>query len=272
MADPVDSKASEQPDKKQSVSDSEIDAAYQDLIKGEGSPAESEKVETKVEGEVKLDVQPTIPEDQAERTRLGRRVKKVEESLDTILHKLDQIGQVRMPSQQQVDTTDSGELPEFVSTPADVERVLDVRDRKRQSAIELYQTNYAKAIGKMENEIEDPKLAEEVITEIFSNPQAFNKILSENPSFDAEVNFNKAMASVLRKKLAVPLKPKPNVKGETPIAPTGTTVGSTSKGAVEAPIELDEFAKEFVKATGMSPESVKTALSGEIPLGLVRGK
>ncbi len=267
MANPVDSKESKQPD---NVSYSELDSAYQEATKVEGSVKEPEKVETKPEEEVKPETQIIDTPTQADRTQLGRKVKRLEESLETILQKLDQIGQVQIPSHQQVGTTD--DVPEFVSTPDDVKKIYRKIREEEQSVAEKYQTSYARAIYKMENEIDDPKLAEEVEHEIFANPQAFNKVLSDNPSIDAEVNFNKAMASVLRKKLATPQKTKPNVKGETPIAPTGATVGSTSKGTSEAPIELDDFAKEFVKVTGMSPEHVKAALSGETPIGLNRGR
>ena len=74
-----------------------------------------------------------------------------------------------------------------------------------------------------------------------------------------ELNYNKAKSSLLAKKMAKPKVPGRHEKAEG----TSLSVKSQTDKSESSDVELDDFAKEYVKKTGTSEESIKAALKGE---------
>jgi len=196
-----------------------------------------------------------------ERSNLGRKVKKLE---DTISELTDIIQELR--ASRQTVNAPQADMPEYISTPDDVERVLTARERKQKEEQARYQGAYAKTfrgLGKNESDYE------EVFNEMFEH---FNEVRTGDPEVDAELNYAKAKASLLSKKLAGPAKaPKANVKGSKTEVSTNLSVESRADDTPGADVQLDEFAKEFVAKTKMNNESVKDALKSETPIHL-RGR
>jgi hypothetical protein len=61
-----------------------------------------------------------------------------------------------------------------------------------------------------------------------------------------------------------PKNPLDKNKDETP-KNLGSGEDSKKETRTPSPVELDEYAAEFVKSTGMKPESVESALKGDAP-------
>lgn len=255
-------KANEQ---SQTVTDTPVtDADLDSALEGSGQP--ETVVEPQADG---LTVKPIEEEDHSEKSRLGRKVKRMEEQFSNVLERFDDFMSRSTPPQPSpplVGSTD--ELPEFIQTPEDVERVVNARERKIATAQQLYSGNYIKqlqGLGNVNTEIHD-----DILNEMAANPN-FNTRHTGNPIVDARLNYAEAKASVLAKKTAG-TKPNIPVSGGSPIAPTG--ISATSRNAVtptsDLP-ELSEASKEFIRRTGMSEEDVKAALTGNAPLSIMGG-
>ena len=196
-----------------------------------------------------------------ERSNLGRKVKKLEETLVEMNEALQELR-----SSKQTASAPQADLPEYISTPDDVEKYLTVRERKQKEEQVQYQGVYAKtfrSVGK-----EDPDIYEEVFNEMFEH---FNVVRTGSPEIDAELNYAKAKASVLSKKSATPAKARANVKGGKTEVSTNLSVESRADDTPVADIQLDDFAKEFVTKTGMKQESIRGALKEDTPIHL-RGR
>ena len=260
MADPNDS-----PESKAAVkqpTDADLDSAYRDLIGG--GDVEKKPV---VEGEGKPQIQEgqsPEPDEQLERTRLGRRVKKMEGTLDEIRNFMQTLSG---PASHPKPSEASGdEIPEFVSTPADVDKILDNRERRKIESQKTYETQYFKRLNTFSGE--DPDFHEQIVDEMVKN-QRFNQILTGNPDIDARTNYAEAKAHLLSQKMS---KVRPNVRGGKPSVSTDLSISSHSDRSVPEDIQLDPVAAEFVKKVGMSKESVNKAFAGEMPVHLARSK
>lgn len=237
----------------QPVTDTDLDSA----LEGSGQP------ETIVEPQA--GVKPIEEEDHSEKSRLGRKVKRMEEQFSNILEKFDDFMSQRSSFSPQ-PSPPVDELPEFIQTPEDVEKVLSNREKRISMAQQIYSGNYIKqlqGLGNVNNEIHDA-----ILNEMAEN-QNFNLRHTGNPIVDARLNYAEAKAAVLAKKTAG-TKPNIPVSGSSPIAPTG--ISATSRNAVtptsDLP-ELSEASKEFIRRTGMSEEDVKAALTGNAPLSIM---
>src|SRR3972149_3260591 len=194
-------------------------------------------------------------EDHAEKTRLGRKVKKLEEGMVTkaefsqLKNNLDSF--MTKPAEQV--KAEQFDMPEYVATPDDVEKVIQVREARQRNEQETYQKAYVSQMVSMStgNEQHD-----EVVKEMMAN---FNIRRTGNPQIDAELNYAKAQAAVLSRGAT---KTVP-VKGEKPAA-AGVTVGNTNtQRKVTLPklsAEAESFAAYMIR-NGMSEESIAEALA-----------
>lgn len=194
-------------------------------------------------------------EDHATKTRLGRKVKKLEEVMVTksefnqLMTKLDTF--MTRPSEQQVSTP-LIDMPEYVATPDDVEKVIQARENRIRSEQDTYQKAYVSTMVSMGqgNDTHD-----EIVKEMMTN---FNVRRTGNPQIDAELNYAKAQAAVLSRQTT---KTVP-VKGDKPIG-TGVTHGVTNTQTKVTLPKLTPEAENFVsymKRQGMSDESISEAL------------
>jgi hypothetical protein len=84
------------------------------------------------------------------------------------------------------------------------------------------------------------------------------------------MNYLEAKTAILQKRLASG-KPVNVFKGTHPgTPPTGNKVTTNVNTAVDDLPQLDELSQDFIKRTGMSVESVNTALKSDMPYGLRR--
>jgi hypothetical protein len=117
--------------------------------------------------------------------------------------------------------------------------------------------------------MKDDEYFDEVVGLMKSDP-AFDKIHTGDPEKDVDINYNKAARALLARKLAT-VKIKPVVHGdEHEDLATGLSGSTKVAGKLSGSIELDDFAKEYIAATGMNEDDVKAALKGSASAHLVR--
>lgn len=212
-------------------------------------------------------------DDNAEKSRLGRKIKAMEEESKKNKELLDEIlKEIRTGKQTKSEVVDKSEsnddeeeYPETITTPEDIERYNRVKAKKDQKALTEYQTKYRGLIKGYDGD----EHYKDVIELIKTNPE-FDKIYTGDPAVDVEINYNKAAKVVLSKKVKAATTKKIDVHGddneENP--PAGLSGGGKVAKVDTKEIELDEHAKEFVAKVKMSKEDVATALKGDTPLNL----
>ena len=229
------------------------------------------------------------PTDNAERSRLGRRLKATEDKLDAILAKLE--GQPGGQAQQQpaqvaenvtyddtyiqnqIDAAIAeGKLPETIMTPHDQYRVNQFVNGLHQTMSNQYAFRYLNTLKAPVLKGNTPDdIHAEVIEELQKVDSPFNLRRYDNPTVDAQMNYLEAKASVLQKRLAGG-KPTTVFRGRPEGSPaTGTSVSTRTETVVDEMPALDEASQDFIKRTGMSVDSVKSALKGPMPFHLRGG-
>lgn len=232
----------------------------------DSGPVTDEALTAALEGRETSEPEPTVKateaelkaqeDDHQEKSHLGRKVKKLEDVMVTkaefnqLMTKLDSYMTTKPVEQAGTEQTD---MPEYVATPEDVEKVIQARERRIAADQESYQKAYVSQMVSMGN---GNDIHDEIVKEMMAN---FNVRRTGNPQIDAELNYTKAQAAVLSRGTvkAVP------VKGDKPVA-AGVTHGNTNTQHKVVLPKLSPEAENFVaymRRQGMSEGSIVEALS-----------
>jgi hypothetical protein len=208
--------------------------------------------------------QPQTPEeDNSERSRLGRRVKRLEDNIDNAL------SEMRSMLAQRVTPPPPVEAPQddVPVTRRETWDVIREYESKKAEESQRYAKDYVRhltSLGLDYSEEEFNEIAKEHI-------EKFNIRHSNDPKSDAERNFRAAENAILRKKLQASRTTKPNpLPGNKPTAPLGGPPGAPPPAPAQAKTKLDDDASHFAKALGLSEDWIEDALKGEQPLYLGR--
>lgn len=185
------------------------------------------------------------PDDNAERSRLGRKVKEQEQLLQTILLELQSL---KKPAAEPVEEEEDDEA---LAEEARLEKLLERIQQKKEAKKTSYESKYLATLHTITKDVDEAE--HKAIVEIMLSK--YNKVITENPEVDAELNYRKAEADYLRSGVG---KRKAPLRGDKP--PKVEIPESKKKGAEALDVELDDFAKEFVAKTKMSTDSIKKAL------------
>lgn len=235
----------------------------------EPDPAEPEpepEPEPEKEPEPEPEPEPAEPEDHKERSKMGRRMSMLEDNIDTLVTKIDQLITVRAepedPDDDEPVFMTKKQLREFVRTQAKDE-VIQTK-AEDQATQKKYEDAYISHVRKIGADL-SPKQLEAVFKEMYDR---HNEVFHKIPEADADINFHRAVVS-----LADKAKPAPKViplKKDDPEKLGGPADTAVTKKTVVAP-KLDEHALAFAKHHKLTDEQVAEALAGETPLSL-RGK
>lgn len=247
--------------------------------KVEGKTETEETQETAEETEVQDDDLPYEPADNRERSRLGRRMKSLEETLNTLVSKLDGItkpaettvalekvtyGDEYM-AQQITEAKEQGIIPDIITTPEDIMATNAFVNRVNQTMQIRYAQGYLGEVKRLQTVGKVPdKLHNEILVELQSATSPFNQRHVDNPVIDARINYAEAKAFLIEKKTVTP---KTVFKGKMDVA-TGVTASTRTDVVKDEMPALDEKANEFIRLTGMNPDSVKAALKEPMPFHL----
>jgi len=223
----------------------------------EGEAAVLEKEEEKALAEVSEEEE-VIPEepDNDGKSRLGRRVKKVEDSYDRLVGKMDAFLDAQKPQvqEEELDT----DMP---VTFGDLDSFIDKREKRKVKKDRDYFDTYAESLVNLSKDLPND-VAEEIFKE---HDEHYTMRANLDPATAAHINFLEAKSVVLSRLVASePVKRNP-LKGKRVDLPSGTSGGSRMKGKDTKNLGLDEETKSLIKELGLTEEEAKTALGEDSP-------
>ncbi len=222
-------------------------------------------------------------DDHKERTRLGRKVAKLEDTLSAVLKQNEElIGVLKGQIQPKVQPEPQAEEMLDLNDPAQLDRFLTQREEQRarnaQESVIQYQRGYLTELnGWMEKAEEtgeaDAKDVRALLTK--EGPDAiFNVRYSNDPKADFERNLYKAQAHFWKQKAAKPAaEARPNpLKNDKPKAPLGVA-GESKTDAPKGPpsLSISPAAKAYAEKMGMTEDDMRAALSSPVPAHFNRG-
>lgn len=252
------------------VTDAELNAAAEGKTTEE-KVAKPEEKEVTAGLKIQLEKTPeelAAEEDHKERSRLGRKMAKVEEELLEQRRQTNELMELLRTQMTRKEQEEIPNLPEYITTPQELEQYLEHRESKKVKQQQDYHQGYAKTVfGFKPN---DPDIHADILKEMDAN---FRNIPTGNPAVDAEINYSKAKAAYYSKAVAarkvekeIPLK-----GGKEEVA---TGLSGTSRVTTKATVlpKLDSVAQEYVdylRSKGKKEEEinafVKSSLEGEAP-------
>lgn len=210
--------------------------------------------ETKVE-EKHEEVRREGESDQQFRSRLGKRVSRMEDNFSSFMEEIrSEIKNLRTaPSSDNQFTASADGSGSYISTEDDVKRVIQKYESERVNATAQYQNNYLDRLARMgmEEGLNDVEFVR--LEELTKN----SPLTYRDASIDAERNFLRAIRVIEKERLTKGTKL--NLKGDTPVA-TGVASGAEMIDKKAAPIKLDKWAQEFVDYHKVPEEKIKKAL------------
>lgn len=225
----------------------------------ETSPKPEETV-SETTTETKTEIQKSDEEtDQQFRSRLGRRVSRLEDNITSFMNEMRSTVQtlnVAQPASNNSDTTST----EYISTRDDVKRIVSEVEAEKLNQIRSYEDSYLNHIARLslEEGLSDAEITkcEELIK------TSFNKTYSNhrNPIADAEANFQKAMR-VIDKGRSTPKTV--NLKGDTPKG-AGVNINTKTDSEPIPEIKLDKYAQDLVNYYKMPPDKVAKAFKEKV--------
>ena len=255
-----------------SVTDAELDAAAEGKAPEEitEEPKEEPKEEAKAEEQPKPEPTPeeiAAQEEHKERSRLGRKLAKVEEELLEQRKQTNELMQL-LRAKFEPKEEKPPDLPEYITTPEELEKYLNYRDQQRVQKQQEYHQNYAKTVyGFKAN---DADAHAEILKEMDAN---FRNIPTGNPLIDAQINYSQAKAAYFSKLAAAKkVEREVPVKGGQPEVPTGLSGNSRVTSKSPSLPKLDKVAQEYVdylrslgKKEDQIVEFINKTLEGEAP-------
>lgn len=243
----------------------------------EDTGEEAESMEASEEQEEEAEVPPE-PSDNGERSKLGRKVKYIEdtvlgfqEQFEERMNRLDSLITSNTKLGSNEYGAESGEEEEYIGTKTELKKFLNDYNRDQETQKQSSQLKYEKGyintimrLGSEETKEDHQAIYDEMM-------RFFNAKHSDDPMVDAEKNYLNATRSVLKKRLAAPAKKVNPLKGNKPKAPLGAGNNSETMAKKTRPIpKFDDAAQDFMNKAGISPERAAEILDGEAPANLGR--
>jgi len=191
-------------------------------------------------------------DDNAEKSRLGRKVKSLEETIGTLTRlvedqrrMLETLVQTRTSKPEEREEDDE-ELPEIPTTREDVLKILQWYERNKEKQViearRQYETAYSQTLISFLNK-EDPSIRDEV-QKVWA--EKYNLAFTNNPIYDAEKGYLLAKMEVLQR------------LAKTKSSPQQPTVSSSSSTS-SSPVNLSKEALELARNLGMSDDDIRKA-------------
>ncbi len=201
--------------------------------------------------------------EQKERSKLGRKLAKVEEEVGSIKYNLSRLDRIEAMLAS-MEARNAAVPPSHVEDE-DPDRVLTVRElqelRRReeyeqQVSMQRYQDEYIRTVKGLyaQDPVNHVLIERELLTNVSEYPTWSNR---RDARADAIANYWKARAKIIEGKLN---SSAPNVRGGSN-APTGVTTSTRQTETPRKRIQVDEVASKFAKAMGMDDDYVQTVLS-----------
>jgi len=216
----------------------------QNSNQSENSEQESQSQETQ-------DTSLKPQDDNAERSRLGRKVKHLEETIVNLTSQLETQTKLLQSLVERMSPKESAkeeDEEEVITTKKDVLRVLTEAEKKKMEEKARYENNYVKTFQSLLMQEDDG-----IRSDIYKTwNDKYNVVFTGDPVRDAEIGYLKAKVDVLSRH---------TYKGreETPFQPTKSSPSEYSKRYTLNP-EVMELAQYF----GLSDDDIKSALESDL--------
>lgn len=221
------------------------------------------------------------PEDHKERTKLGRKVAELGDTVGKLLEQNNLLLQQLAARGPQNPPSQAEPEPEYVdlSTPEGLERYLEQRERNRTDNAQRDKAQYAGGYSSQLKEYnakatEDGDADATEIHKLLTGETPFNLRHSSDPKADFTLNLSKAEAHYYKQKAkaATPERKAPlqNATPRASLAVGGESKADAGNGASK-PLRISAAAMEFAKAQGWSDEQVAAALSAPTSNSFVKG-
>lgn len=250
-------------------------SALQDQVEAEPEkPESSEVAENQLESEQETQPQqtdevPEEPSDNAERSKLGRRVSEIEKTFKDELSGLkslllEQRSQPQnIPEYNDVRQMEEDKFhldPDDVVTVKDLDAYNDYRDRQKQMQRERETQVYNSAYSNSLYNHQADNMYEEIIQELNAN---HNIRRSQNGASDAELNYLHAKNAVLERKMSEisNVRKSPLGANQDGDVPLGGPTDTNNPRARTKRVKLDTYAEGLVKDLGLSDEKVQKVLN-----------
>ncbi len=209
---------------------------------------------------------PSDQDENIERTRLGRRVKRIEDDMTNFMTEMRGYMSVQRQTPPALDEPLSDDM-QPITKKETLQVIQEYESKKNQENIQYFK-DYVRHLTTAGLELSEDEY-NEVVKE---HQDKFNIRHSSDAKADAERNFLNAYNSVLKKRISKVSKERPNpLPGKKPEAPLGGPPGAPpadTRPTVKS--KLDADATHFAQALGLSEEWVNDALIGEAPLYLAK--
>lgn len=216
----------------------------QNSIQPENSEQESQSQETQ-------DTSLKPQDDNAERSRLGRKVKYLEETIVNLTSQLETQTKLLQSLVEQMSPKEPAkeeDEEEVITTKKDVLRVLTEAEKKKMEEKARYENNYVKTFQSLLMQEDDG-----IRSDIYKTwNDKYNVVFTGDPVRDAEIGYLKAKVDVLSRH---------TYKGreETPVQPTKSSPSEYSKRYT-----LNPEAMELAQYFGLSDDDIKSALESDL--------
>ena len=219
--------------------------------------------EEKPEAEV-VDRQQESPEDNAEKSRLGRKVAEMERLFAQQGQQLNQVIGIIQAFAEQAQAQNQKTMesdPEYIPTETQefvpflekkLEAIINQKMTKDQQSVHEFAKNYIGYIDELASDEDDPALAAEIKKLTTGPGETFNKKYSDNPIADAGKNYQKAKRQVM----AAQVSGRNPLKGGKPDGPLGAAPGNTTKRD-DKTVALSAAAKRAASAWGHSDKELQ---------------
>lgn len=212
------------------------------------------------------------PQDNRERSQLGRRVSDMERNISDFMSEVrETLADLKEPRRDRFEDFDRREPVEERRSEFDLDEPLTYKDllkweEQKQIKEDKYVSDYRAMIGAI-GKATDRELHEAIVKEMGDN---FNVKHSDSGAGDARVNYAEAKAAVYER-MAKTNNPFKRGEGNSEEDHLGGPVQDPNRRPQKTPkLKLDPYAAEFVRRTGMSDEDINEALEGESPAYLKR--
>jgi len=188
------------------------------------------------------------------KSNLGRKLAAMEARQKELIDKIETL----TSSSNDEDPDDEFEIPttreEF---RAALKREQEIQHAQQQKTQVEYEQKYLGAVDALSGE--DEATHDEIYNEMMAN---FNVKISDNPELDAQLNYAKAEASLLKKKVGTKTNP---LKGNNEYSNKQTPQKMVKK-TTSTPTKLSGPEAEYARMMGMSEEQIQNAVGKEVPV------
>lgn len=189
-----------------------------------------------------------------ERSQMGRRLKDMEERYRSIEQRISSIGSPGKEDVENLDIdviSDPKKLLDIIDKRA--EKIVETKEKTRTESQKRYEDSYINQLFEL-GEAEDQEVYEQIV-DLMKKDERFNAKHIGDPKGDAQINYYKARAEVVKN-----AKKQNPFKGSQSNIPTGVG-GSAEIKTKEPPMpKLDEAAKEYLRLRGKDSNWAKKHL------------